>query len=137
MSPVLRTVIIFLKPIHKMLNREDLKAIGESILLAALQFAIGSVEMSSKFSILNFTKDQPTLNNAVYSLRSYVIIGVIWMIGNIMLLTGMDGFLGGASAFIFNAIVLVWIVGSYYIAFKSVAKKYNLKLPNFWEKWNP
>ena len=43
------------------------KLIGKSILFASMQFAIGSVEMSSKFSVKNFSKDQDTLQNAADS----------------------------------------------------------------------
>ena len=47
-------------------NNLDLyyKAIGEAILFASIQFSIGSVEMSSKFSVMNFSKDQETLQKA-------------------------------------------------------------------------
>ena len=44
------------------------KLIGKSILFASMQFAIGSVEMSSKFSVKNFSKDQDTLQNAADAL---------------------------------------------------------------------
>lgn len=37
---------------------------GESIFYSSIQFTIGSVEMSSKFSVVNFCKDQEILDNA-------------------------------------------------------------------------
>ena len=53
-------------------NNLDLyyKTIGEAILFASIQFSIGSVEMSSKFSVMNFSKDQETLQNAAYCGRT-------------------------------------------------------------------
>lgn len=42
-------------------NKENIIMFGEAILLASMQFSIGSVEMSSKFSVKNFAKDQETL----------------------------------------------------------------------------
>ena len=41
-----------------------LEMLGEAILFASIQFSIGSVEMSSKFSVKNFCSDQDTLQNA-------------------------------------------------------------------------
>jgi hypothetical protein len=37
------------------LGENNMKMIGEAILLASIQFSIGSVEMSSKFSVKNFS----------------------------------------------------------------------------------
>ena len=39
-------------------DKDNIVMIGEAILLASMQFSIGSVEMSSKFSVKNFSKDQ-------------------------------------------------------------------------------
>ena len=36
------------------MSESNMKMIGEAILLASIQFSIGSVEMSSKFSVKNF-----------------------------------------------------------------------------------
>jgi hypothetical protein len=49
-------------------QHEFFEMFGEAILLASMQFAIGSVEMSSKFSVKNFSKDQETLQNAADAL---------------------------------------------------------------------
>ena len=50
---------------------------GKAILFASMQFAIGSVEMSSKFSVKNFSKDQVTLQHAADALSDYIFIGVV------------------------------------------------------------
>ena len=65
------------------LSKSDnyMKMIGEAILLASIQFSIGSVEMSSKFSVKNFSKDQETLQNAADALSDYLKIGIFWTIG--------------------------------------------------------
>ena len=59
-------------------NHEYFEMLGEAILLASMQFAIGSVEMSSKFSVKNFSKDQDTLQNAADALSDYMKIGLMW-----------------------------------------------------------
>ena len=46
-----------------------------------MQFSIGSVEMSSKFSVKNFSKDQHTLQNAAGALSDYMKIGLMWSFG--------------------------------------------------------
>ena len=53
------------------------KAVGEAIVFASIQFSIGSVEMSSKFSVMNFSKDQETLQNAAYALTDYLKIALL------------------------------------------------------------
>ena len=46
------------------------KLMGKAILLASIQASIGSVEMSSKFSVINFSKDQRTLQAAADALAA-------------------------------------------------------------------
>lgn len=43
--------------------------IGFAVMLASIQFSVGSVEMSSKFSVASFCKDQTTLQRAADALR--------------------------------------------------------------------
>ena len=62
-------------------HHEYFELFGEAILLASMQFAIGSVEMSSKFSVKNFSKDQETLQNAADALSDYLRIGWFWTFG--------------------------------------------------------
>ena len=105
------------------------KVIGDAILLSSMQAAIGSVEMSSKFSVTSFAKDQETLQRAADALTSYMIIGGIWAIGTMMILYAEYGFAGFVSAFIANLIITGWIVISYWQSFKVACKKYNLQMP--------
>jgi hypothetical protein len=107
--------------------------LGKAILMASMQFAIGSVEMSSKFSVKNFAKDQETLNNAISALRDYIIIGALWTIG-----TGLIfGINYGQKGFILNLIsnvsIILWIYLSYYAAFNEAAGKNNLVVTNIFE----
>jgi hypothetical protein len=105
------------------------KILGKSILLASMQFAIGSVEMSSKFSVKNFSKDQDTLQNAADALSDYIIIGLLWTIGTCFLLYSSYDVRGLIYNFLANLFIIAWIVISYIRAFRYAANKYNLKPP--------
>ena len=62
-------------------GRKTAKMFGMAIFYSSIQAAIGSVEMSSRFSVINFCKDQDTLQNAADALRGYIIIASIWSCG--------------------------------------------------------
>lgn len=94
-----------------------------------MQAAIGSVEMSSKFSVTSFAKDQETLQRATDALTSYIIIGSVWAIGTMMILYAEYGFCGFISALAANLVITGWIVVSYWQSFKIACKKYGLKMP--------
>jgi hypothetical protein len=111
------------------------KVIGKSILLASIQSAIGSVEMSSKFSVLNFAKDQTTLDNAANALSSYVFIGTVWMIGSATVLYSSYGWTGAIWCLVANLIMILWIFLSYVHAFKKASEKYNLKFPKLFNSF--
>lgn len=109
------------------------KMIGESILYASIQFAIGSVEMSSKFSVKNFSKDDETLQNAADALVEYLKIGIMWTIGVTLLVYSNHGFRGLIASLLMNLLIIVWIYCSYLQAFNAASKKYGLKFPKiFW-----
>lgn len=111
-------------------KKQTIKMLGEAILFSSINFSIGSVEMSSKFSVKNFSKDQETLQNACDSLVDFVKIGLIWTVGVIMLLYGRYGFWGAISGIITNLIIMLWIWFSYMDAFKNVVKSNPaLKMP--------
>ncbi len=105
------------------------EVIGQSILLASMQAAIGSVEMSSKFSVLSFAKDQDTLQRAADALTSYLIIALIWTLGTSMILYSEFGHLGLIYSVITNAVIVGWIFISYWRAFGIAAKRNNLEMP--------
>ncbi len=111
------------------LNDDNMKMIGEAILLASIQFSIGSVEMSSKFSVKNFSKDQETLQNAADALSDYLKISIFWTFGVAALLYSNYGIKGAISAIIANTLIIVWVYVSYIQSFKIASDKYNLVTP--------
>lgn len=114
----------------------NMKIIGKAILFASMQFAIGSVEMSSKFSVKNFSKDQATLQCAADALSDYMIIGLVWTIGTCMVFGASYGWVGLISNIVANAGILFWIYISYINAFKSAVKANNLEMPKMFNNWN-
>jgi hypothetical protein len=102
--------------------------LGKSILFASMQFAIGSVEMSSKFSVKNFSSDQATLDNAVSALRDYIIIGFLWTFGTSLIFYVNYGIKGLLLNILSNFSIITWIYISYQMAFKDAAKRNNLKV---------
>lgn len=114
---------------EKLSSTDFMKMVGEAILLSSIQFSIGSVEMSSKFSVKNFSKDQETLQNAADALSDYLKIGIFWTIGVTILLYSNFGCNGAISAIIANAAIIIWVYASYITSFKMAAQKYNLVMP--------
>lgn len=106
-----------------------IKGVGNAILLASIQASIGSVEMSSKFSVVNFSKDQMTLQAAADALTGYIIIAIIWTVGAVFLGYGHYGWFGFASSLIANLVMMGWIVGSYCVSFQVASKRYGLEFP--------
>jgi hypothetical protein len=109
--------------------------LGEAILLSSMQFAIGSVEMSSKFSVKNFSKDQATLQCAADALSDYLIISIIWMIGTTLILYSNFGSLGIILNIMCNSVIITWIYFSYIKAFKEAAIANKLKYPLMFDNW--
>jgi len=105
------------------------KAIGEAILFASIQFSIGSVEMSSKFSVMNFSKDQETLQNAAYALTDYLKIALLWTVGTSLIMFSNFSYAGLTINIVINCIIVGWIVYSYHICFQKAAEKHNLQYP--------
>ncbi len=116
--------------LSKRTNQFDtFKVIGKAILFASMQFAIGSVEMSSKFSVKNFSKDQGTLQNAADALRDYIIIAMLWTLGNAFVFYASYGMPGAWIAIGANIFIILWIYLSYIKAFKDATLKNNLQMP--------
>ena len=107
-----------------------IKVIGKSMMLGAQQFAIGSVLCSSAYSVKNFSKDQDTLQSAADALKSYIYVGVLWMISNMLVLGASYGKEGVIAALVANSTVMIWIWIVYIKAFETARKMYGLKPPN-------
>ena len=105
------------------------KILGQAIFYASIQAAIGSVEMSSRFSVMNFSKDQGTLQNAADALRSYMYIAIAWALATIMVMYSQYGMAGAIAGFVANLLYVGWIYFSYVRAFTLTAEKYKLKQP--------
>ena len=105
------------------------EVMGNAILLASIQASIGSVEMSSKFSVVNFSKDQRTLQAAADALTGYLLIGTVWMIGSVFISYGEYGCSGLVASLIANTVIMGWIILSYLQAFNIASKTYKLEYP--------
>jgi len=107
----------------------NLKALGEAILYSSISFAVASVEMSSKFSVKNFSKDQETLQNAADALSDYLKIGAFWAVGTTLVLGARYGKEGAFYSVLMNGLILFWVYWSYMKAFRVAAKKNGLHMP--------
>ena len=105
------------------------KMVGQSIFYSSIQAAIGSVEMSSKFSIINFCKDQETLQNAADALRNYMYVALAWTIATMLVMYSQYGIPGLVVGFVSNMAYVSWIYFSYIHAFNKAGLKYNLVAP--------
>lgn len=101
------------------MSADYVKILGKAILLASMQFAIGSVEMSSKFSVINFSQDNGTLQRAQEALDEYMLIGLVWTAGVAMIMWSNNGMPGLVMALLTNALILIWIYASYHRAFQK------------------
>jgi hypothetical protein len=106
--------------------------LGKAILFSSFQFAIGSVEMSSKFSVKNFSDKQTTLDNAIIALRDYIIIGLFWTFGTSLIFYANYGMRGMMLNVLCNLLIIGWIYFSYQKAFNIAAKKHSLKNTPMW-----
>ena len=107
-----------------------LKVIGKAMMLGAQQFAVGSVLMSSSYSVKNFSKDQDTLQSAADAMVSYIYVGMLWTLANALVLGASYGRNGAIAAVVANAMVMIWIYIVYVKAFKTAAGMYGLRYPN-------
>lgn len=105
------------------------KILGQAIFYSSIQAAIGSVEMSSKFSVVNFSKDQETLQNAADALRNYLYIAAMWTLATVLVLYSQYGVKGAIAGLLANMAYVGWIHFSYINSFKVAANKYGLKEP--------
>lgn len=116
------------------MDRGLAKTIAKAIFYASIQASIGSVEMSSKFSVMNFSKDQETLQRAADALKSYMIVGMIWTVGTMLALYASNGICGAYVGLGANLVMLGWIIISYIKAFKEAATRYGLQEPTVFTK---
>jgi hypothetical protein len=112
--------------------------IGTALLYSGLQFALASCEMSSRFSVENFSKDQKTLQGAANALSTYIIIAIIWTVASCLVLYSDHGKTGIMWGLLTNIIFVGWIVISYWITFRRASDTYGLAMPRlFGFNYNP
>ena len=110
---------------------------GKAILFASMQFAIGSVEMSSKFSVKNFSKDQQTLQHAADALSDYIYIGIFWTMGTCMMFYGSYGMRGAIVNLLANMLIMFWIISSYKRSFQYACVTSKLDMPIMFKPADP
>lgn len=110
-------------------NKEIYKILGKAILLASMSFSIGSVTMSSTFSVQNFSTSQEILQRASDALTHYTIIAILWMMGCSSLLYASYGARGLWISVAANLAIIGWIWWSYLESFKQAARAHNLQMP--------
>ena len=111
-------------------NGKDIyKILGKAVLLASMSFSIGSVAMSSTFSVMNFSTTQDILQRASDALTQYLLVATFWTAGCSSLLYASYGKLGMIISIVANAVIMGWIFHSYYLAFQHAARVNNLKFP--------
>jgi hypothetical protein len=109
------------------------RILGKAVLLASIQVSIASVEMSSKYSVINFSKDAETLQNAANALTSYLVIGLFWAIGTCMIMYSSSGIRGLSAGIVTNGVMIAWVYVSYMKAFKTASNKYNIPMPTLFK----
>ena len=116
-------------PLGDISSQSIVSIIGTAILFSSLQFSVASVEMSSKYSVKNFSKDQTTLQHAADALSDYIYIGTLWTIGTSMMAWGSHGAIGCIINIIANVLIMAWIVLSYLKTFKYACATHSLVMP--------
>ena len=105
--------------------------LGSGLMYAGFTFSLGSVEMSSKYSVENFSKDAATLQAAANALFTYFIIAIIWTVASCLVLYGEYGLKGIIWGAFTNIVFIAWIMISYWMTFKKVSKANGLPMPKF------
>ena len=114
-------------------NTDIYKVLGKAILLASMSFSIGSVTMSSTFSVQNFSTTQDILQRASDALTHYTIIAIVWMMGCSSLLYASYGSRGLWISVAANLAIVGWVWWSYLTSFKQAAKAHNLQMPHLFQ----
>ena len=112
------------------------KVLGKAMLLASMSFSVGSVCMSSTFSVMNFSTTQEILQRASDALTQYLLVGTFWMIGCSSLLYASYGLRGALISVAMNLAIMGWIFHSYYLAFQHAARVNNLQFPTLFKLYS-
>lgn len=85
--------------------------------------------MSSSFSILNFAKDQATMDAAKEALNDFMWWGLLWNLGSTLVLGSEHGLKGSLAAVGANTAVLGGIWLKYNAAFEEARVRHGLPEP--------
>jgi hypothetical protein len=114
-------------------TRDYAGILGQGLFLSSISFSIGSVAMSSTFSVINFSTDEVTLQNAANALAQYVLLSVIWTVATMLVMYSQHSWCGALIGFLCNLVITGWIVGMYVHAFRIASRKNNIPFPKlFW-----
>jgi Na+-driven multidrug efflux pump len=114
----------------KIQNSNSAALVGRALFLSGIVFSLGSVEMSSRFSIQNFAKDQTILQSAADALSNFIVIALIWTVASTLVLYAEWGMLGLWWGLATNMVFSGWIIITYLLTFKRVAKRQGLEFPH-------
>ena len=115
-------------------QKELIKIISKSLFFSSIVWSLGSVELSSKFSVINFAKDQATLDRARDALESFIVVASVWMAATVLSLYASHGWCGAFWALFFSSIITGSIILSYFKSFEQDAKEHNLTYPETYSK---
>lgn len=109
------------------------KVIGKATLLAVIQSVIATIEMSTRMSFVNYSKDQTSLQKAADNLSNYIILASFWTFGSSSVLYSNYGMTGFWWGIITNLAILSWNIFNYLSAFKRYSKEFGLKYPKLFD----
>jgi hypothetical protein len=109
----------------------NLRALGHAMIYSSISFAVASVEIPDKFTLLTVAKTQEQLQAASDALGIYVKIGGLLALGSTLVLGTTEGTEGVIYSLLMNGLVMAWIYQSYQDTFARVAKKRGLEVPCF------
>ena len=132
-TPGARFFFLWRKTMAK--DKDIFKVTGKALLLSSFSFAAGSVVMSSRWSVQNFSTDQKTLDRARDALLEYTYVAALWCVGCSMLLYASYGSTGLALSLACNFSIWLWIWTSYVRAFKEAAQEHGLRAPDLLPRW--
>lgn len=108
--------------------------LGQALVFAAVQPALASMEMSSRFDIVNSANSQRSLEQAARDLRSFMVISIIWAVGSTLVMFFQFSWRGALINFIGQVLIMYWIYSNFRTAIVNQAKRRHLNIPPVWGK---
>jgi len=108
--------------------------LGQALVFASVQPALASMQMSSRFDIVNSATTQDLLEQAARDLRSFMIIAIIWAVGSTLVMYIQFSWRGAFINLVGQGLVGYWIFSSFRNAIVNQALRKNLQVPSVWGK---